>query len=85
MMGASPRLSIVVPFFGDQPFWGRHVAALGVGPAPIPRRRLTAERLAAAIARAVSDGEMRRRAVDLGERIRVEDGVGQAVALIGPP
>ena len=25
--------SVIIPFFGDQPFWGRRVAALGVGPA----------------------------------------------------
>jgi sterol 3beta-glucosyltransferase len=74
--------SIVVPFFGDQPFWGRRIETLGVGPAPIPRRRLTAERLAEAMSRAVSDAELRRRAADLGERIRAEDGVGQAVALV---
>jgi sterol 3beta-glucosyltransferase len=30
--------TVVVPFFTDQPFWARRVAALGVGPAPIPRR-----------------------------------------------
>ena len=30
--------SVVVPFFGDQPFWAQRVADLGVGPAPIPRR-----------------------------------------------
>ncbi|MFN8418241.1 MAG: hypothetical protein U0528_03190 [Anaerolineae bacterium] len=28
--------SIIVPFFGDQPFWGQRTAALGVGTAPIP-------------------------------------------------
>jgi sterol 3beta-glucosyltransferase len=27
--------TIVCPFFGDQPFWGARVAALGVGPEPI--------------------------------------------------
>ncbi|CAL8109143.1 unnamed protein product [Prunus armeniaca] len=26
----------IVPFFGDQPFWGQRVHAIGVGPAPIP-------------------------------------------------
>jgi sterol 3beta-glucosyltransferase len=33
----------ICPFFGDQPFWGRRVAMLGVGPAPIPFRYLTPE------------------------------------------
>jgi sterol 3beta-glucosyltransferase len=74
--------SIVVPFFGDQPFWGQRVAALGVGPAPIPKRRLTAERLAQALTQAVADTGLRQRAADLGRLIRAEDGVAQAVARI---
>ena len=73
--------SIIVPFFSDQPFWGRRVAALGAGPAPIPRRQLTAERLAAAIRRATGDEAMRARAAAVGARIRAEDGVGAAVAV----
>ena len=32
--------SIITPFFGDQPFWGRRVAELGVGPRPMSRRQL---------------------------------------------
>jgi sterol 3beta-glucosyltransferase len=74
--------SVVVPFFGDQPYWGRLVANLGVGPAPLPRKKLSAERLAQAIRTAVSDGGMRRRAAALGENIRAEDGVANAVAVV---
>jgi sterol 3beta-glucosyltransferase len=74
--------SVVVPFFGDQPFWGRRVADLGAGPAPIPQKKLTAERLAAAIERAVTDEAMGRRAAELGEEIRAEDGVARAVQVI---
>ncbi|MBC8163449.1 MAG: glycosyltransferase family 1 protein [Roseiflexaceae bacterium] len=74
--------SIVTPFFGDQPFWGQRVHALGVGPQPIPRRRLTASNLAEAIDRAVSDTLMRTRAAALGARIRAEDGIARAVAII---
>ncbi len=74
--------SIVVPFMGDQPFWGRTVAALGVGPAALPRRKLTAEQLAQAISTTISDQTMRQRAAALGERIRAEDGIGHAVAVI---
>jgi UDP:flavonoid glycosyltransferase YjiC (YdhE family) len=79
---ASGVPSIVVPFHGDQLFWGQRVAALGVGPAPIPRKRLTGKALAHAIDAAVSDQPMRARAAELGARIRAEDGVGWAVALI---
>ncbi|MCJ7549053.1 MAG: glycosyltransferase, partial [Anaerolineae bacterium] len=75
--------SIVVPFFGDQPFWGQRIADLGVGPAPIPRRKLTADRLARAIRQAVTDDDMKQAAADLGRRIRAEDGVAHAVGVIG--
>lgn len=74
--------NVVVPFFGDQPFWGWRVAALGAGPAPIPRRSLTAERLAAAIERAVTDPAIHGRASEIGARLRAEDGVANTVVLI---
>lgn len=76
------RPTLICPFFGDQPFWGRRVAALGAGPRPIPQRRLTATRLAEAIRELVSSAEMRERAEALGARIRGEDGVARAVELI---
>jgi sterol 3beta-glucosyltransferase len=76
------RPSVVCPFVADQPFWGARVAALGVGPEPIPQRKLTAGRLAEAIRTAATDPGMRERAARLGERIRAEDGVGRAVAAI---
>ena len=74
--------SIVIPFFGDQPFWGQRMVELGVGPAPIPRRRLTAERLAQAIQDALTDQTVRQRAAHLGSVIRAEDGIAQAVAIV---
>ncbi len=74
--------AIVTPYFGDQPFWGQRVYELGVGPKPIPRQRLTVDRLAESIRRAVSDTAMRKRAACLGECIRAENGIAQAVAVI---
>jgi hypothetical protein len=38
--------TVVVPFFGDQPFWGSMIARAGAGPVPIPYKHLTAELLA---------------------------------------
>ncbi|HSP81366.1 MAG TPA: nucleotide disphospho-sugar-binding domain-containing protein, partial [Myxococcaceae bacterium] len=75
--------AIIVPFTMDQPFWGSRVAALGVGPTPLPRARLTQERLAEALRRTVADEAMRARAAALGARIRAEDGVAEAVAHYG--
>jgi len=74
--------AIVTPFFGDQPFWAQRVYELGVGPRPIPRRRLTVERLSESIRSALSDRAMQARAASLGEFIRAENGIAQAVAVI---
>ena len=74
--------SMIVPFIVDQPFWGKRVKALGVGPEPIPRNKLTADRLAHAIRVAVTYPEMKQRAAALGEAIRAEDGVGNAVNIV---
>jgi len=75
--------AVVTPFFGDQPFWGERIHALGVGPIPIPRPRLTADNLARAIDAAVSDPGMAGRAARLGEQIRSEDGIARAVEILG--
>lgn len=74
--------TVVVPAFADQPFWGRRIHELGVGPQPIPRHELTVERLAAAVSVATNDPDIRRRAHELGEAIRAEDGVGRAVEFL---
>ena len=74
--------AVVLPFFGDQPFWAHRVHEMGVGPRPIPRRHLTVDRLAEAIHSAVSSSEMRHRAAQVGERIRKEDGIGRAVEVL---
>jgi UDP:flavonoid glycosyltransferase YjiC (YdhE family) len=82
--GASLRAglpTIICPFFGDQPFWGRRVAALGAGPVPLDRRCLTVEALAAAF-RATDDPAMRRRAGGIAAGIAQEDGVAAAVTFL---
>ncbi|MGH2606666.1 MAG: glycosyltransferase [Anaerolineales bacterium] len=73
--------AVIVPFVFDQFYWGNRLAEMGAGPRPIPFGRLTAERLAQAI-HAASDGEVRRRAAELGSRVRAEDGVGKAIQLL---
>jgi sterol 3beta-glucosyltransferase len=74
--------SVTVPFGMDQAFWARRAWRLGAAPEPLNPRRLTASALARAITRAVEDSEMRVRAAALAEKIRAEDGVGNAVAII---
>jgi UDP:flavonoid glycosyltransferase YjiC (YdhE family) len=69
----------IIPYFGDQPFWGHRVAELGVGPKPILRKKLTVERLAQSIQTAMTDEDMRLRAASLGAKIQAENGVARAV------
>jgi UDP:flavonoid glycosyltransferase YjiC (YdhE family) len=70
------RPTVVVPFFGDQIFWGSMVAKAGAGPAPIPYKKLTTENLAAAIEQALQP-ETQARARELGEKIKEERGTDE--------
>ncbi|KAJ3336233.1 hypothetical protein HDU93_003398 [Gonapodya sp. JEL0774] len=72
------RPTVIVPFFGDQPFWGAMVARMGVGPAPIPFKSLTSENLAAAIQFCLHP-DVAEAAFVLGTEMSKEDGVGAGV------
>ncbi len=76
------RPTVIVPFFADQPFWGERVHQLAVGPKPIPFARLSIEKLAEAILRAVNDPALVANAASLGEKLRTEDGINKAVNYI---
>lgn len=73
---------IAIPFSADQPLWAEQVYRRGVGTRPIPRRRLDASRLAAAITASVRDPALRARARSVAAAVRQEDGVGNAVSLV---
>ena len=73
--------SIIIPFFGDQPFWGQRIADLGVGTKPIPRKKLTAEKLANAIREMITNEDIRQRAEKLGKQIQAENGIKSAVKI----
>ena len=70
--------SVIVPFYGDQPFWARCLNRQGVAPPAVERKAMTADTLASALA-ATQHPAMIERAVALGNAVRVEDGVGEAV------
>lgn len=67
------RPTLVVPFFGDQPFWGSMVARAGAGPEPIPHKKLTAENLAEGINVCLKQ-ESQDRAQELAAKIAKERG-----------
>jgi UDP:flavonoid glycosyltransferase YjiC (YdhE family) len=73
--------TVVVPFFGDQFFWGQTVADAGAGPEPIPIVRLDDSTLTAAFD-ACRRPQMRERAQTLGARLGEVDGVELVVRSI---
>jgi sterol 3beta-glucosyltransferase len=73
--------NIVVPFLGDQLFWGERVHALGAGPKPILVKSFSVEKLTQAIARAESE-TICKRAQILSQQITSEDGTGESAEWI---
>ncbi|CAL3973656.1 unnamed protein product [Diplocarpon coronariae] len=70
---ATGKPTVVVPFFGDQPFWGAMVSRAGAGPVPIPNKQLTSDNLAAAITESLRPEKLER-AKELGAKIHEEMG-----------
>ena len=73
--------SIVIPHANDQFAWGQRVYELGVGAKPIPRQKLTSQKLSEAISYALKT-EVQQQAKILGEKIQRENGVDAAVKAI---
>ncbi|TKA68789.1 hypothetical protein B0A49_10443 [Cryomyces minteri] len=74
------RPTMIVPFFGDQPFWGNMVAAAKAGAHEcIPYKKLTTERLTEGIKQCLTD-EARENAGKIAKSIEKEgDGAENAV------
>ncbi|KAF4375574.1 hypothetical protein G4B88_022221 [Cannabis sativa] len=68
----------IVPFFGDQFFWGDRIHQKGLGPAPIPISQLNVENLSNAI-RFMLQPEIKAQALELAKLLENEDGVAAAV------
>ena len=71
----------IMPFLGDQPFWGRRVEQLGVGPRALDRKTLSIESIAEAIF-AMEAPVMRQSAEAVGIAIRAENGIRAAADFI---
>ncbi|KAH6604456.1 glycosyltransferase family 1 protein [Trichoderma cornu-damae] len=73
---AAGRATVIVPFFGDQPFWGQMIARSGAGPNPVPFKELTAEVLAESISVALMPSVQeaaKRMAEDIAEENGAEE------------
>lgn len=63
--------TVIIPFFGDQPFWGAMVFRAGAGPEPVPFKKMTEEILAHSITLALGP-EIQAAAESMGETIALE-------------
>ncbi|CAL5414724.1 unnamed protein product [Camellia sinensis] len=68
----------IVPFFGDQFFWGERIYEKGLGPAPIPIAQFNVESLSDAV-QFMLQPEVKSRAMEIAKLIENEDGVAAAV------
>jgi len=75
------RPTLICPVFGDQPFWGKRVAATGVGPAPIPLKRLTTRRLEVALDQ-LHQEKFSRAAESISQEMLAEGGVNEVANLL---
>jgi hypothetical protein len=71
--------TMIVPFFGDQQFWGNMIGRAGAGAQPIPYNKLTTEKLADGIRQLLTE-EARLAAEEIAKNIEEEgDGAQNAV------
>lgn len=83
------RPSLICPVMIDQSFWGRRVAAIDAGPAPLPVRRWTVNALADRLTDLVCNPLYVEGAKRTAEAVAAEDGLSDAVRILrelfGPP
>jgi sterol 3beta-glucosyltransferase len=75
---AKGRPTVIVPFFGDQLFWGQMIHQAGAGPDPIPHKELTVDNLRDALKFALSPSAQTA-AKNMAQQIHDEDGTKKGV------
>jgi len=63
---------LVVPFFGDQYFWGTKLHDMGVGLPYITVKEMTVSKLSDALLKLATDKGMAAKAKAIGEQIRAQ-------------
>ncbi|MEA3440698.1 MAG: glycosyltransferase [Chloroflexota bacterium] len=74
--------ALVIPHIVDQFYWGQQVHDMGAGPQPIRRAKLDTNELVASLDDLVRNEKLHATASILGEKIRSENGIENAVRLI---
>jgi sterol 3beta-glucosyltransferase len=71
--------TIIKPFFGDQFFWGDRIDNMGIG---FCLKKLSADKLSDYLVKVTTDKKIIEKAALVGENIRSEDGVQNAIQAI---
>ncbi len=74
--------SMAIEFFGDQLFWGQRIYELGVGLPPIKKKQLSTDKFVRAIEALTSSQNLKTQAMQLGDKLRKENGAEKAARLI---
>jgi UDP:flavonoid glycosyltransferase YjiC (YdhE family) len=74
--------AVPIPAMNDQPFWARRLIELGVSPGTMRLQKLSADRLAELVRRAVSDPFHRDAARVIAARMDEEDAAGHVVDVV---
>src|SRR3984885_2244555 len=80
ILAGVPNMAVPISF--DQPYWGRRLAQLGVGAAPVPHPKLTPAALARAIQQMTATPAIAARAKELSAVLSAERGPAAAAGTI---
>jgi len=74
--------SVIVSFTDEQLFWGNEFNRLGLAPKPLKRIKVTSKQIAGKINEALSNTDMKTKAIEISSRMKNENGVKEAVEII---
>lgn len=74
--------TLVIPFGGDQPFWGNQVYKRGLGPRPLPRMKVNHKRLARSLLLLTTNSIYKKNAAYIAKHLRMENGQATAADII---
>ena len=69
---------IIIPQYGDQFYWGERARSLGIGPAPVPKPKLNAERLEKAVVQGVKNAEIPKRAREVANILKQREAMDRS-------
>lgn len=73
--------SWILPFAGDQPFWGAQVYRIGCGPKPLPRENVSVRKLTQGLIDLTTRSEYKKNAASIAARLSKESGTETAADL----